>query len=320
MNADEFYQSRQGSWKQLNDLLTKAEMSIERMSPDEVTLLGQLYRAATSDLAIAQRDFPRQRVVLYLNQLVGRAHAALYRGEPLAVRRLIAFATTGFPRLFRETFHFILLATMLFLIPALAAGLVMSVTPGAAQFLMPGGGQELIGYMENDELWTNIPIGERPYASSAIMTNNIKVSMLAFGGGMLAGVTTVWVMIFNGLMFGGVLGLGFYYNLGFELLNFVIGHGVIELSVIMVAGGSGLMIGWAIIHPGLLPRRDALALAARKSVKLLAGCVPLLVIAGLIEGFISPNEAIPWPVKWMVGIGTGVVLYSYWAFAGRKSE
>ncbi|MBN1313652.1 MAG: stage II sporulation protein M [Anaerolineae bacterium] len=320
MNADEFYQSRQDSWKQLNALLDKAEMSIERMSPDEVTLLGQLYRAVTSDLAIAQRDFPRQRVVLYLNQLVGRAHAALYRGEPLAVRRLIAFATTGFPRIFRETFRFTLAATLLFLIPALLAGFVMSITPDAAQFLMPGGGQELIEYMEDAELWTNIPVAERPYASSAIMTNNIRVAMLAFGGGMLVGVTTVWVMVSNGLMFGGILGLGFYYHLGFELLNFVIGHGVIELSVIMVAGGSGLMLGWAIIRPGLLPRRDALAVAARKAVKLLAGCVPLLIIAGLIEGFVSPNEAIPWPVKWAVGIGTGVALYSYWAFAGRKID
>jgi uncharacterized membrane protein SpoIIM required for sporulation len=95
---------------------------------------------------------------------------------------------------------------------------------------------------------------------------------------------------------------------------------VIEMSVAMVEGGSGLMLGWAIIHPGLLRRRDALAMAARKSVRLLAGCVPLLVIAGVIEGFISPNEAIPWPVKWMVGIGTGVVLYSYWVFAGRKID
>jgi len=78
------------------------------------------------------------------------------------------------------------------------------------------------------------------------------------------------------------------------------------------------MMGWAIIHPGLLRRRDALALAARKAVRLIIGCVPLLVIAGLIEGFISPNELIPWPVKWGVGLVSGVILYSYLFLAGRK--
>ena len=80
------------------------------------------------------------------------------------------------------------------------------------------------------------------------------------------------------------------------------------------------MIGWAILQPGLLRRRDALMLAARRAVYLAMGAVPLLVIAGLIEGFISPNELLPWPVKWGVGFLTGVVLYSYLLLAGRESE
>jgi uncharacterized membrane protein SpoIIM required for sporulation len=90
--------------------------------------------------------------------------------------------------------------------------------------------------------------------------------------------------------------------------------------VIFMSGGSGLMIGWAILRPGLMRRRDALAQAARKSVWLLSGAVPLLVVAGLIEGFISPSEVIPWPVKWMVGIGSGILLYAYLFLAGREKK
>ena len=150
------------------------------------------------------------------------------------------------------------------------------------------------------------------------MQNNIQVAFLAFGSGILGGVVTVWIMVFNGLLLGGLTGLTSHYDLGFDLWTFVIGHGVIELSVIFIAGGAGLTLGWAIIHPGLLRRRDALALAARKSVRLIIGCVPLLVIAGTIEGFISPAENIPWPVKWSIGLVSGLLLYSYLLLAGRE--
>jgi uncharacterized membrane protein SpoIIM required for sporulation len=127
-------------------------------------------------------------------------------------------------------------------------------------------------------------------------------------------------MVFNGLIIGGLTGLTAHYGVGFELWTFVIGHGIIELSTIFIAGGAGLMLGWAIIRPGLMSRRDALTVAARKAVRLVIGCVPLLVIAGVIEGFISPAEGIPWPVKWGIGLGSGLLLYAYLFLAGRRPD
>jgi uncharacterized membrane protein SpoIIM required for sporulation len=180
--------------------------------------------------------------------------------------------------------------------------------------------QTLIPSIERKELWTNIPVAERPYASTFIMQNNIQVAFLAFGGGMLAGLYTVWTLVFNGLILGGLTGLTAHYGIGFDLWTFVIGHGVIELSVIGIAGGSGLMLGWAMLMPGLLRRRDALALAARRSVRLVIGCVPLLVIAGTIEGFISPSTALPWPAHWAIGLGSGALLYAYLLLAGREQR
>jgi uncharacterized membrane protein SpoIIM required for sporulation len=176
----------------------------------------------------------------------------------------------------------------------------------------------LIPQIEDQDLWIDIPPDERPYASSAIMTNNIQVSFLAFAGGMLAGIPSVYVLIFNGLMLGGISGLTFHHGVGWELWEFVIGHGVIELSMIFFAGAAGLMIGWAIIHPGYLKRSDAVVRAAREGLTLVLGCAVFLVLAGLIEGFISPNETIPTFVKWFVGIGSGILLYSYLFLAGRK--
>jgi len=190
--------------------------------------------------------------------------------------------------------------------------------PDSARWLLPASAQDLIPQIEQKELWTNIPVDERPYASTFIMQNNIRVAFMAFAGGVLAGLLTIYAMVFNGLTLGGITGLTIHYGIGFDLWTFVIGHGVVELSVIFIAGGTGLMLGWAIIHPGLLRRRDALTLAAQKAIRLLIGCVPLLAIAGTIEGFISPAEGLPWFVKWAVGLSSGILLYGYLLLMGRE--
>jgi uncharacterized membrane protein SpoIIM required for sporulation len=320
MNADKFYQSRKQEWEILNDLLGRGQRDIRRLSTEDIDQLARLYREASSDLALAKRDFPNHQVTRYLNQLVARAHAMLYQGEPIALRRFVEFVTVGFPRLFRETGFFTLAAFLMFFIPALIAGIGVATNVDSARWLLPESVHELIPTVENKSLWTDIPIEDRPYASSFIMQNNIQVSFVAFASGITGGILTFWILIQNGLILGGLLGLTGHYGIGFELATFVIGHGVIELSVIFMAGGSGLMIGWALLRPGLMRRRDALAQAARKAVWLLSGAVPLLLIAGAIEGFISPSATIPWFIKWVVGIGSGILLYSYLLLAGREKK
>ncbi len=318
MRPDDFVRTRQADWAALSALIDRCQGSLVRLSPDEVQTLGRLYRAATSDLALAQRDFGRHRVADYLNQLVARAHAVVYRGEPLGLRRFARFVTHGFPQTFRRLWAFILAAGLLLLLPAVLAGVLTYTMPAAATQVLPAGTGDMVEMLKDRELWTNIPISQRPYVSSFVMTNNIQVSFLAFAGGMTAGLFTVWIMIVNGLLLGGISGLAFHYGVGWELWEFVIGHGVIELSVIAMAGGAGLRLGWAILRPGLLRRRDALADAARQAVRLVIGCVPVLILAGLIEGFISPNDSIPPAVKWVVGLGTGAALYGYCVGAGRN--
>lgn len=317
MNAEQFYHSRRAEWQALSELVDQGERRASSLSPADVAALSRLYRAAAADLALAQRDFPEHRLTQYLNQLVARAHAVIYRGEPLALRRIRRFFTAGFPRTYRRAFPFILAAALLFVLPGLLAGLVTNWNPAASQWLLPPQVQELIPLIEEQELWTNIPVEERPYTSAFIMRNNIQVVFLSFAGGMVAGLLTLYIMIFNGLLIGGLTGLTAHYGVGFELWTFVIGHGIIELSVIFIGGGAGLMLGWAMLQPGLLRRRDSLALAARAAVRLIVGCVPLLVLAGAIEGFISPHETLPWPLKWGVGLGSGFLLYTYLFLGGR---
>jgi len=320
MRVDEFYQSRKGDWETLSRLLDQGQKDMRGLSESQVRDMARLYRATTSDLALAKRDFPRNDITVYLNQLVARAHAVVYRSEPLAVKNLWHFITRGFPRLFRQTWMFTFIAAVFFILPAVASRIITYIRPSSATLLLPPEAHRLIGIVEDKKLWIDIPVEERPYASAFIMRNNIQVSFLAFASGLTAGLLTLWVLFFNGLMIGTLTGLTAFHGIGFELWTFVIGHGVIELSVIFMAGGSGLMLGWAILTPGLLRRRDALAQAARKAVYLLLGAVPWLVVAGTIEGFISPNNDIPAPIHWAVGIVSGIFLYSYLLLSGREKK
>lgn len=288
---------------------------IKTLSQSELVEFGQLYRSATSDLAIAQRDFPQKDVTLYLNQLVGRAHPVVYRGEPLIWRRLKGFYLDGLPRLYREMFPFVAIAIVLLFGPAAIAYLVMLFNPDAASFVLD---PIQIAFIKGGTQWWRELNGMNEFGSAFIMRNNLSVAFVAYGGGLLFGLLTVYALVTNGISLGSVLGLLHYYGHAAPLWEFIIGHGVLELSEITMAGGSGLMLGYALLHPGLLSRRDAVGTAAQKSIRLLFGTAPLLIIAGTIEGMISPSPDVPAFVKYGIGFTSGVLLYAYLFLVGRR--
>ena len=231
----------------------------------------------------------------------------MYRSPAGSWRRLGRFFLQDFPALYRAAGPFVLTAFLLFALPALAGYLLVLANPEAAEQLLPA---RLTRLVREGHLWTQIPPEQRALASSTIMTNNIQVAILAFAGGILLGTLSTYVLVSNGLLFGAVFGYTQVYGLALDLAAFVSPHGYIELSVVFIAGGAGLQMAWAILSPGLLSRRDALTLAARRAVLLLVGTFPLLVIAGLLEGFVSPS-ALPPELKLTIGPLTALALYLF---------
>lgn len=318
MFADQFIKNRQSNWERLSSLVSSASnKGLSSLSAEELYELGRLYRTATSDLAIAQRDYANHRVVDYLNTLVAQTHGVIYRTRSTTGQQFLRFFTHSFPQAFRSTWRYSLAAFLMMFLPTLLAFFFTWRDPAAGTVFLPGSEELIDNIRAQREWWLSINEDGRSASASLIMTNNIRVALMAFAGGILLGIFSLWVLVQNGLMLGVVAGAAQAYGFSDRLWGFVAAHAAIELSVIFIAGGAGLQLGWSILRPGLLPRRAALAIAARRAITILMGCVPLLVIAGLIEGFISPS-ALPSPFKYTVSFVTGALLYAYLLLSGRE--
>ena len=315
MRSEEFVALRRDDWNRLEDLLARAGAShLNALAPAQVLTLAALYRRATADLARAQRDWPDEPVHSYLNGLVGRGHGVVYRRGGRVWRRIRDFYGELLPQTYRQAWPYMLASAALLFVPALVTFFVVLAHPDSAAGIAP---PEIIDRVRHHQLWTDIEPALRAVTGGVIMANNIWVVMLTFGFGVVFGLPVIYVLVTNGISLGGLFGLTGAYGLAGGLFDFVVAHGVLELSIIVAEGGAGLMMGWALISPGNRRRVDALVDATRRAFILLIGLAPLLVIAGTIEGNISPSDA-PFAVKLTIGLITGLLFYSYLLLAGRR--
>jgi uncharacterized membrane protein SpoIIM required for sporulation len=315
MTRDHFLRNRGESWRELEALVRQAGRRPSRLGGDGVLRLGELYRSAAADLAFARRRWPGDPTVARLEDLVSRARHLVY-ASPRRGLSPVRFLATGYWRLVAERPVLLAVATVLFLGPALLAGGWALDDPGAAGGLVPAEYRSVAEPRTEDTDLGFSPSEEAGFAAE-IFTNNIRVTFLAFAGGITGGLVTALVLLFNGILLGTVAGLAWGAGNGGPFVELVTAHGVLELSCIVVAGAAGLRLGWSIVEPGRLPRGMAVRQEARRAVLIALGTAPWLVLAGLVEGFLTPSglgvaNAIA------IGVALGAVYWTLLVWRGSR--
>ena len=316
MTVDRFVEDRRARWARLGNLISEANGRVERLAPSDVLELGRLYRSASSDLAVARRDFALDAATERLNDLVATAHALVYSEAPTSGRRLRRFFLHELPSSVRANSRFTAVSLAAFAIPLLATFAIGLLLPEIAATALP---PETRQHLAERRLWTDIPEGYRPLVGPLIIVNNVRVAVAAFAGGLTAGALTLYLLVANGAFLGTVLAVVQGYGLSGGLLTFTAAHGPLEISCIVLSGGAGLRLAWALLRPGDRSRRDALRLAGAQAIRVMLLIIPALGVAGILEAFLSPSDA-PIALKVTVGVVVGLALWSYIFLVGRPSR
>ncbi|NEO45233.1 MAG: stage II sporulation protein M [Moorea sp. SIO4A3] len=318
MNIKRWIGRREANWKQLDTLLQQVEKrGIKSLPASQIKELASLYRSVSADLARARTNQVGNTLVKDLQRLTSRGYNQIYQGS----RRqdwqgLGEFCRWGFPAVVQQTWSYIAIATAVFLLGALISWWLAWQDPVFMSLVVP---EQLIEQVrDRQELWMGSILGMKPLASSGIMINNLSVCFRAVAGGITCGAFTLYVMAFNGILIGAIGTLVGQNNLAYPFWAFVFPHGSLELPAIFFAGGAGLLIARAILFPGQYRRVDALKFYGSQAAQLMFGIVPMLIIAGIIEGFLSPSPLVPSFLKYLVGIGLFSLLVIY--CSSRKVE
>jgi uncharacterized membrane protein SpoIIM required for sporulation len=311
MNIQRWITRREPNWQRLEALLRQVEKKgLKSLQASQIKELASLYRSISADLARARTQQAGNTLIQNLQSLTTRAYAQIYQGSHRQEwQAVLNFYRWGLPTVIQQTFPYIAFATALFLLGALVAWWYAWQDPSFMSLIVPE--SLIVRVRDRGELWMGSIVGIEPLASTNIMTNNLSVSFGAVAGGMTAGLYTAFLMVFNGLMIGAIGTLVGQNNLAYPFWGFVFPHGSLELPAIFFAGGAGFLLAKAILFPGKYRRPGALKFYGSQAVQLVFAIVPMLIIAGIIEGFISPNPLVPTPLKYLFGMGLFVFLVAY---------
>ena len=320
MKQSLFESRHQPQWQAFAQYLQQLEQG--KVKASDMADFPHQYRRLCQHLALAQERGYSSYLVDPLQQLALRGHQQLYRHRSQLTANVLGFVLADFPRLVREQWRFVLIASLLFFGSLVGIALLVYLFPDLIYSIVsPQQVAEMQGMYDPDASRLG-RTAERASSENWMMfgyyvMHNIGIAFQTFAAGLLFGLGSVFFLIFNGLVIGAVSGHLTEIGYGQTFWSFVIGHGAFELTAIALAGAAGLQLGWALIAPGQLTRGESLRLAARKSVQMLCGVMIFLLIAAFIEAYWSSTTLIaPW-VKYLVGAALWMLVTAYLGLAGR---
>lgn len=316
MNQDSFIEERKHNWNNLDALLLRIKKSgIKSFKGDDIKQLGSLYRKTCSDLSYARSHAYSQELIKYLNQLARRAYGLIYLSDKERKSAVLSFLIWDFPKSIRTNFRFIALAIALFILGTLIGFIINHMDSSFASMVVPPQIQEAWQKQDRPDLDPSF----FPQLTSMYWTHNFRVGIYSFVGGILLGLGSLWLLFYNGIIFGVVTSMVVDAHYVEPFFSFVLPHSFVELMAIFICGGAGFIIAWAIISPGDLSRIDSLNLRGKEALNLVLGTIPLFLVAGIIESSFSRLQ-IHIGFKILFTLATIIITYFYFTYDAEKKK
>ena len=312
MTVDQFIASNHQVWGRLDEL---ARRGAGRLTADEIAELVEHYQRTGTHLSYARTSLGEQALVAHLTRLVARAGGVIYGSRPRTLRSAGRFFADTFPAALWYSRWFVAVAAALFLLPAAIFGLWMVSSPRVLDVAAPPELRE--AYVAEDfvDYYSNLP---SPLFGSMVTTNNIRVGALAFAGGIGLCLPTAALLVFNGLNLGFAWALFAVAGQQGVFWTYILPHGLLEITAIVVAGAAGLRLGWTLVDPGDRPRGTALLEEGRRAIVVVLGLALVFAVAGAIEGFVTGSD-LPPAVRLAVGVAAEAAFLGYVVVRGRDA-
>jgi len=306
MREAAFVKQNMKRWKEYEKLLKESVLEPEKKS--------EIFIQLTDDLAFAQTQYPASETARYLNHLSSQIHQQIYKNKKEESSRFITFWTRELPVLFASMRRPLLYSFIITLV-AFAIGIISTLGDHTFVRLILSDGYV---NMTLENIKKGDPMGVYgsfdPVAMFfAITFNNIRVAFVAFAAGMIFSVGTVYILFQNGVMLGAFLTLFYQHNLLLNSVLVVMLHGTLEISAIIIAGGAGLRMGNSILFPGTFSRLESFKMGAKDGLKVVMGLMPIFIVAGFIESFVTRYSAMPVLLKGTI-IGTSLIFIIFYFF------
>jgi uncharacterized membrane protein SpoIIM required for sporulation len=320
-----FRKEREASWQTLEDLIARADKAgVRALSADQLARLPHLYRAALSSLSVARSISLDRALTAYLENLVARAYFVVYGTRQHLRRQLVDFVAWKLPATVRRARWHILIAALVMLAAAVAAfhltrgdlDYYEAFIGGTAQGRTPASSTAEL----RESLYHTEGAGDllATFAAS-LFSNNARIGILAFATGFVAGLPTLFLLFYNGLVIGAFAALFHARGLGVDVWAWLLPHGVTELSACVLCGAAGFQVAHALVFPGARPRLDSLREHGRAAAIVVIGGVIMLFLAGLIEG-VFRQVVTSVPVRFTVAGATAAWWIYYFGFVGRARQ
>jgi uncharacterized membrane protein SpoIIM required for sporulation len=314
----------QEEWQELERLLDRA---LQRAQPSNAPIHGEriaaLYRRACEHLALARaRSYPAY-LLDRLDRLTADAHQVIYQQREIGLSALWRIFARDFPRAVRADAGYVWTATVLFVLPTIVLGLLVYRQPDLILSVV-----DATTVAEFEQMYSQAAesIGRTREAGSDwtmfgfYISNNVGVAFQCFASGLAVGLGSIFALVYNGALAGGIAGYLTERGLSATFYSFVVTHAAFELTAIVLSGAAGLKLGHALLAPGRRTRRQSLVQAAKECVVILYGVTAMLVVAAAFEAFWSSARWLPHVVKYSVAGVCWVAVFAYLLLQGRHAD